>query len=336
MAELRMPKLNSNDNEYLLVEWLVPDGTEVKADDVVVSVETSKAVEELTAEADGSLHHFAAPGTWCKPNELIATIGHPSLGVVSAPSGEVSVAGMPFITAPAQALMDERGISREQLESLGRKVIRRADIEHLQTPGIKLSKVQQAVARAVELSHQSIPAAYTVVQMNLLPALERAAASTREIRRPVGVAELFIQTVAAMHADFPLFFSRIDGHQAIPAETPNIGVTVDVGEGLYVPVLRNPRSLKEIATTLMKHRVAGASGSFKEADLSGANFMITLHTEGGVVLAIPIVFPGTACALAITTPGESAYVGLAFDHRLINGRDAALFLRDLGHRMEAL
>jgi 2-oxoglutarate dehydrogenase E2 component (dihydrolipoamide succinyltransferase) len=332
-----MPKLNSNDAEYLLVEWLVPDGTEVKADDVVVSVETSKAVEELTADADGPLHHIAAPGTWCKPNELIANIDPaPSLSPARPSEKASSSTGTSLITAPAQALMDELGISREQVETLGRKVIRRTDIEQLKPHGIKLSKVQQAVARAVELSHQAIPAAYTVVRMNLCPALERAAAATREIRRPVGVAELFVQAVTTMHADFPLFFSRIDGDQAIPATSPNVGITVDVGEGLYVPVLHDPGDLKEIATTLMKYRVAAASGSFKEADLSGANFVITLHTEGEVVLAIPFVFPGTTCALAVASPGESTYVGLAYDHRLINGREVALFLAELRRRMEAL
>ncbi|WP_175609340.1 2-oxo acid dehydrogenase subunit E2, partial [Streptacidiphilus griseoplanus] len=77
--------------------------------------------------------------------------------------------------------------------------------------------------------------------------------------------------------------------------------------------------------------------------LTGANFVITLHTDADVVLAVPFILPGTVCALAVTSPqdgspqdGSPANIGLAYDHRLINGRDAALFLRALKNSVEGL
>jgi 2-oxoglutarate dehydrogenase E2 component (dihydrolipoamide succinyltransferase) len=210
----------------------------------------------------------------------------------------------------------------------------------VQPRGVPLTRVQKAVARAVELSHRTVPAAYTVVRMDLGPALDRARELTREIRRPVGLAELFVQRIAALHGEFPRFFSAIDGTTAIPAEAPHIGVTVDLGEGLYVPCLHDAGNLtlREIATRLTAYRVAAMKGGFDERDLTGANFVITLHTEGDVVLAIPFVLPGTACALAVTAPsdGSHAHIGLAYDHRLINGRDAALFLKALKNSVEGL
>ncbi|WP_049572088.1 2-oxo acid dehydrogenase subunit E2 [Nonomuraea sp. SBT364] len=338
MAELRLPKLNNNDAEYLLVEWLVPDGTPVHEDDAVAVVETSKAAEELPAGAGGTLRHAVKPGTWCRPGELLATIGDEP----AAPAQETrgTPQGGPLVTAPAQAFADEHGITPEQLAGLGVDVVRRADVERLLDGPARreLPRVQRAVARAVELSHQSIPAAYLVVRMDLGPALKRAEAATREVRRPVGLAELFVQAVAGLHERHPLFFAAYEGTHALLSDVPNIGVTLDVGEGLYVPVVRDAagRPLKEIATTLMKHRLAAASGDFKEADLAGANFVVTLHTEGDVVLAVPFVFPGTACALAVTAPsdGTVAHIGLAYDHRLVNGRDAALFMAALKAAVE--
>jgi 2-oxoglutarate dehydrogenase E2 component (dihydrolipoamide succinyltransferase) len=192
----------------------------------------------------------------------------------------------------------------------------------------------------VEISHRTIPAAYTVVRMDLGPALAHATALTRAVRRPVGLAELFVQQVAALHESFPRFFAAIDGTTARLADAPHIGVTVDLGEGLYVPCVRNPAALTvaEIATRMMTYRIAASTGSFRESDLGGANFVITLHTEADVVLAIPFVFPGTVCALAVTSPadGSPANIGLAYDHRLINGRDATLFLHALKNSMEGL
>jgi 2-oxoglutarate dehydrogenase E2 component (dihydrolipoamide succinyltransferase) len=176
--------------------------------------------------------------------------------------------------------------------------------------------------------------------MDLGAALDHARARTKEIRRPVGLAEIFVQAVAALHARFPLFFAEPGDTHATLSGRPDIGVTVDLGHGLYVPVIRDAatRTLKEIAGTLMRHRLSATTGDFTEADLTGANFVITLHTEGGVVLAIPFVFPGTACALAVTAPqdGTLADIGLAYDHRLINGRDATLFMAALKETVEGL
>ncbi|MGW0203320.1 lipoyl domain-containing protein, partial [Nonomuraea sp. NPDC003201] len=78
MTELRVPKLNNNDTEYLLVEWLAEDGAGVVKGDPVVVLETSKAAEELMAEADGVLRRTAETGATCRPGDVIAHISDSS------------------------------------------------------------------------------------------------------------------------------------------------------------------------------------------------------------------------------------------------------------------
>lgn len=373
MADIRVPKLNNNDTEYLVVEWLVEDGKPVQAGDPVAVLETSKAADELEAAESGHLHHVAGLNTWIAPGAVLARItpeavpgsaGAPvasgalpasasaaSPDTPAAPSDVLAV-GAPVITDPARALMDALGVTVAQVTALGLPIVRRDDVERLAgsadaPPATHpLSRVQRAVARAVTTSHGTIPAAYTVVKFDVGPLLARTRGLSREVRRPVGLAELFVQAVAALHPAFPLFFASVDGDRARPAEAPRVGVTFDMGQGLYVPVVHDTGSLREIADTLMRYRLAATEGDFRERDLTGANIAITLHTDADVILAIPFVFPGTVCALAITSPqpevvlGEDgavttrtvANIGLAYDHRLINGRDAALFLAAL--RME--
>jgi 2-oxoglutarate dehydrogenase E2 component (dihydrolipoamide succinyltransferase) len=365
VAELLVPKLNNNDDDYELTEWLVEEGEPVTVGRPVAVLETSKASQELEAEAAGAFHPLIGAGERCRPGQAIAEL----LAEGAAPARPAPArtapalpesaerSGGPLITRPARELAGRLGVPLERLAALDLPVVRSEDVRALAAPpavpapeerapapaesrGVPLGRVQQAVARAVELSHRTIPAAYTVVRVDLGPALAHAPGLTREVRRPVGLAELFVQHVAALHGDFPLFFAAIDGSIAIPAEAPNIGVTVDVGEGLYVPCLRDAGnlSLREIATRLTAYRVAAAKGTFDERDLTGANFTITLHTDEDVVLAIPFVLPGTACALAVTAPsvGGSAGIGLAYDHRLVNGRDAVLFLKALKRSIEGL
>ncbi|MFI6794757.1 2-oxo acid dehydrogenase subunit E2 [Streptosporangium canum] len=411
MADIRVPKLNNNDTEYLVVEWLVEDGKPVQAGDPVAVLETSKAADELEAAEPGHLHHVAGLNTWIAPGAVLARItpeavpasagapvasgavpaasaGAPGIsGAVPASTSaaspdtpaapaDVPAAGAPVVTDPARALMDALGVTVAQVTALGLPIVRRGDVErlaesagtppatggHARADGTHehageagsggaagthpLSRVQRAVARAVTTSHGTIPAAYTAVKFDVGPLLARTRGLSREVRRPVGLAELFVQAVAALHPAFPLFFASVDGDRARPAEAPRVGVTFDMGQGLYVPVVHDTGSLREIADTLMRYRLAATEGDFRERDLTGANIAITLHTDADVILAIPFVFPGTVCALAITSPqpevvlGEDgavttrtvANIGLAYDHRLINGRDAALFLAAL--RME--
>ena len=363
MAEQRVPKLNNNDTEYLLTEWLVADGAPVRAGDPLLVVETSKAAEELEAETSGVLRQLVKAGDRCLPGEVVAQVLDgseparplaPPVTAVAEAAATASAAGASLVTRAAQELADSYGITAEQIAALGLAVVRSRDIEALhgrevagsapeqaaEPPGVPLGRVQRGVARAVELSHRTIPAAYTVVRMDLGPAAAHARALTRTVRRPVGLAELFVQQVAALHGRFPLFFAAIEGDRALLAEAPHIGVTVDLGEGLFVPCVRDAasRTIGEIATTLMRFRLAATDGGFRESDLGGANFVVTLHTDADVVLAVPLVFPGTVCALAVTSPtdGSPANIGLAYDHRLINGREAVLFLHALKNSVEGL
>lgn len=342
MAEIRVPKLNSNDTEYVVVEWLVHDGEQVGAGEPLVVVETSKTAEELPSDSAGFVSHLVAKGDVVRPGQPIAIVA--AHAVPAKPEERAVREAAPVITAPARALMEERGVSMERVLELGVPVIRRSDVEQLLDEPVThaLSRVQQAVGRAVAQSHATIPAAYTVVRMDVGPALSRAGELTRQVRRPVGLAELFVEAVASLHGRFPLFFAALDGTVARLSDAPHVGVTVDLGEGLYVPVIRDAagKTMKDIASRLMEFRLAATEGAFRAGDLDGANIVLTLHTEGDVVLAIPFVFPGQVCALAVTAPQPElalgsdgglttrtvAHIGLAYDHRLINGRDAAHFL----------
>lgn len=384
MADLGVPKLNNNDSEYTLTEWLVPDGHPVRDGDPVATIETSKAAEELPSTADGILHHLTPAGAECTPGEVIARILAPGTAPTPETPADTTTNG-PVITAPAQALLKELGIDPARVRTLGRKVIRRADVEALVAEGVPgggdvpppaerdaptreaapgggvapgevvarggaaagevpggvagdvygLSDVQRAVGRAVARSHATIPAAYTVIKVDVRAALAAARAESRRLRRLVGLPDLLVAVVAKLHGEFPLFFAELlDERTARLADAPRVAVSVDLGEGLYLPVVRE-HTVEKIAETLARFRTSAQRRDFRAEDLAGANITVTLHHEEGIVLAIPVVPPGQACALALGAPEDGfAHVGLAYDHRLVNGRDAVLFLKALAAQLD--
>lgn len=365
MADVVVPKLNTNDEDYILVQWLVGDGQEVGPDDAVVVVETSKTAEELVCGERGILHHMAAVGARCAPGDAIGRvlaqgIDAPPAPAAPAPPATVDQAGGggPVITAPARALLERLGLGPGDVRGLGVKIVREADVRRLaaeratsSAPVHELKPSQQAVAKNVMRSHQTIPAAYTVIKVDVGAALDEARRQVAALHQLVGLPDLLVAAVALLHPSFPQFFaSPIDDSTARLADEPHVGVTLDIGRGLFVPVVRNTGRLTfaELAQTLTGYRRAAVRGTLRERDLAGGNITLTLHNEPDVTLAIPIVFPGQTCALALAgaqpevalaadgTPSvrTTAHIGLAYDHRFINGRDAVQFLRAVKQAME--
>ncbi|MEV4179197.1 lipoyl domain-containing protein, partial [Nonomuraea sp. NPDC049709] len=74
MTGVVVPKINSNDARYLLLEWVAKDGSAVRPGDVLALIETSKTVEELAAETGGLLRHLVGEGAECLPGQTIATL----------------------------------------------------------------------------------------------------------------------------------------------------------------------------------------------------------------------------------------------------------------------
>lgn len=346
-GEIVVPKLNSNDTEYTLVRWLAEDGGPVQPGDAVAVVETSKATEELESTSSGFLRQVVAAGKPCAPGEVIGQVG--SSVVAPVVVGEPEVTGGQIVTEPARELIDRLGITPEQLESLGRKVIRLSDVERLAGTVRELSPVQRAVGRTVSESHRTVPAAYTVIKVDVGAVLAEARALTRSLRKLVGLPDFLVAAVAGLHTEFPLPFATLAGSSVRLSAAPHVGVTVDLGQGLYVPVIRDAAGLDVpgIAGRLTEYRKAAQRGEFRAEDLTGANITVTLHHDPGIVLAIPIIHPDQVCALALGAPSPElaledgevvsrtfATIGLAYDHRVLNGRDAVLFLQALKEALE--
>jgi 2-oxoglutarate dehydrogenase E2 component (dihydrolipoamide succinyltransferase) len=354
VTEIAVPKLNNNDESYVLIDWLYDEGQQVPAGEPVVVVETSKATEDLPCEDGGFLHRLAAVRDECRPGQVIGMLfgtreereRYLAQGA-AADAGGTGAAPL-VVTDGARELAGRHGLTDENLRGLGRTVIRRADVQRLldgqQRPAAG-DRTQQAIAEVVSESHRSIPVAFTLARLDVSAALAAARELAARTERLVGLPDLLISAVAGLRDEFPMFF----------AATPDsgvgigIGVTIDVGQGLYIPVIHDAARLDlgEVADALMRLRVTAMRGAFRERDLIGASLSISLNTDNDIVFAQPIIVPGQVCMVSLgatmreitlgpdSTLGarQIAHVGIAYDHRVVNGREAAEFLRRIGERL---
>ena len=370
MHEITVPKLNNNDEAYILTEWLVDDGAQVTADSPIVVVETSKASEELVAEHDGVLQHAAKVSEECGIGAVIGRIfaterdrlAH--LAAAETPSAEESRhqtqdrgSTGTVITNSARAAADEHGIDVLDLSTLGKAVVKRSDVEELAAARrvgsrdgaagevLRLPPAQRAIGKVVTRSHESVPAAFVVVKVPVDEALKLRGERAEQSAFAGGLPELLLKAIAALRGRFPLMFARPAGDGTARLEDgANIGVTLDVGKGMYIPVLKGAQSLtlSQLADTLMDFRISALRGEFAEHELTGGNIAVSLHTDEDVVLARPIIHPDHACMFCLCGVQEELHLvdgapmirryvnlGLNYDHRLINGRDATVFLQEV-------
>lgn len=359
MFEVVIPKLNNNDDSYILVEWLVREGQPVSVGDPIAELETSKAAAELQAGQEGVVHLIAEARTECHTGDVIARLFATENDRLRAlaepvPTPLLAPATGPVITDAARTRAEQLGISLERLAALGRKVVKREDVERLAAkPGRshRLPRTQQAIAAVVSESHRSIPAAHAMIRVQVDEALLAARQVSKRTATLIGLPELLVKILASLRDRFELFFAcpEDDGSVRL-ADAANIGVTVDVGTGLYVPVIRDAegRSLVEIADTMSDLRTRAKGRGFHETDLDGMNLMLSLHNDPDLVLAIPMVHPGTTCVICLTGVQQElglderghvvvqrvTNISISYDHRVVNGRDAVLFLQAVKAALE--
>ncbi|GAA4262893.1 2-oxo acid dehydrogenase subunit E2 [Dactylosporangium darangshiense] len=338
MREIVLPKLNTNDVTYTLLEWYGDDGDAVTEGAVVALVETSKTAEDILAPAGGVLQRVVGAKRECAHGDVIGYLFDSEAERLAFASTVTADAAEPelVITEPARLLMERTGIDPARVRGLGKAVIRRSDVEALIAAApagprrYELPRQQRAVADVVTRSALSIPAAFTAMWID-----------TARVRRAkgVGVVELLVRAIGTLRERHPLCFGAYqdDGGVLVP-EGAHVAVTVDAGNGLYLPVVRDVAalSLEQIAAALAAMREAARAGTLRAEDLAGANIGLSVTNYADVVLTQPIIPPGMTCMLSLagTQRTDRFALGIAHDHRVVNGRDAVIVLRDVKRVLE--
>lgn len=177
---------------------------------------------------------------------------------------------------------------------------------------------------------------------DLLEARDQAADS---IDPGVSLTDIFIAALSAALTDNPSFNATfVDGSHRLH-EHQHVGIAVDREEGLVAPVLQDVEelSLGEIAEERSRLVERTRAGEYDQSDLEGGTFTISNLGPLDVDYFTPIINPPQVAILGlgrvsdVATPAEGGGVvfekrirlSLSFDHRVVDGADAARFLDSL-------
>jgi len=221
-----------------------------------------------------------------------------------------------------------------------------------------MNRMRRLTAMHMVLAKRIAPHVHSVIEIDFT-ALDRVRARNRAAWDAQGVkvsyTALVCWAVARVLREFPVVNATISGDNVIYRGSVNLGVAVDLNPGLIVPVIRDADELTVvgIARRITDLASRARDRKLKPDEVQGATFSVTNPGVLGTVVGMPIIPEGTAAILGtgavqkkpvvievdgtdVIAVRKRALFSLGYDHRLIDGADAARFLARLKDVLETL
>jgi 2-oxoglutarate dehydrogenase E2 component (dihydrolipoamide succinyltransferase) len=210
---------------------------------------------------------------------------------------------------------------------------------------VPMSRLRQRVAERLVQSQSTAAILTTFNEVNMAPVMEMRKKYQERFEKEhgtrLGFMSFFVK--AAVHAlkRYPVVNASIDGTDIVYHGYFDVGVAVGSPRGLVVPILRDAdrMSFAEIEKTIANFGKRAQDGKLTLEELTGGTFSISNGGVFGSMLSTPIINPPQSAILGVHATKDRAvvengqvvvrpmnYLALSYDHRIIDGREAVLFL----------
>jgi 2-oxoglutarate dehydrogenase E2 component (dihydrolipoamide succinyltransferase) len=289
---------------------------------------------------------------------------------VGAPSGVTGVAQVAPKGAPTNAELPpgaanyaaRNDINPGDVAGTGRagRVTKEDLVKHVTSGGgarpeqrVPMTRIRQRIAERMMQSKNSIAMLTSFNEVNL----SKVMAMRKELGEPfekthgikLGFMSFFAKAAANALAKYGVVNASVDGNEVIYHGYADISIAVATEKGLVTPVLRNAENMSfaDIEGAIAGYAKQAREGGLKLEDLQGGTFTITNGGTFGSLMSTPIVNPPQSAILGMHAIKERPiaengqvviapmmYIALSYDHRIIDGKDAVLFLVDIKNQLE--
>ncbi len=236
---------------------------------------------------------------------------------------------------PLPSIAKQKSASAREVETVPMTMLRRTVARHL-------VEAQQTMAMLTTFNEVDMTAVQALRQ-------EHQEAFDKRYQVKLGLMSFFIKAVIDALKQFPQLNAEVRGNDIVYHNYFDIGVAIASELGLVVPVLRNAERLSfaELEKVIGDFALRAKEGKLKPVDLEGGTFTITNGGAFGSLLSTPIINPPQTGILGMHTIQERPvavqgqviirpmmYLALTYDHRIVDGREAVLFLRRIKEVIE--
>ena len=217
-----------------------------------------------------------------------------------------------------------------------------------------MSGIMQATSRNMPTAWSIIPHAWLQEKVDITQLEAKRQEHKLQVKEMGGALTLtciLVKVLAQALEKFPIFNASLDAEkqQIVFKDYVNIGIAVDSDRGLMVPVVKNAndKKLTEIALELSQLSAKVRDKKITPEALEGATFTISNLGGIGTSAIFPLVSHPQAAILGVAAstiepvfikdafePRLMMPLTIGFDHRIINGADAARFLQHIKHLLQ--
>lgn len=354
-VDIKIPSVGESVTEVTIGNIIKPNGSQVRADEEIIELETAKLNQVLYAPAAGRLSLKVKQGDIAKVGDLI---------------GSVETSDVKPQEQPAKPTIEAA------IESQGPSVIAKQEwlkeLEKEPTPTSAPVPVQVSYApKEARETRQPLSAMRKVIAKRMLEASQQSAmlttfneADMSEVMKlreqykelfqsrykvKLGFMSFFVKAVTSALKAFPIVNSYLDGSDLVTRHYIDIGVAVSSERGLLVPVLKgcDELSFADIEKEIDDFMARAKTGSIKVDELMGGSFTITNGGVFGSLLSTPIINPPQCAILGMHKITKRAvvvddqivirpmmYLALSYDHRVLDGKEAVSFLVHIKNMIE--
>jgi 2-oxoglutarate dehydrogenase E2 component (dihydrolipoamide succinyltransferase) len=227
------------------------------------------------------------------------------------------------------------------------------------TPGarpeerVPMTRMRAKIAERLMQSKNSIAMLTSFNEVNLAEVVKMRKALGEQFQKTHGIKlgfmSFFVKAAAEALKRHPIVNASVDGNDIIYHGYQDISIAVSTDKGLVTPVLRDVQdmSFADVELGIANYAKKARDGKLALEDLQGGTFTITNGGTFGSLLSTPIVNPPQSAILGMHTIKERAivengqviaapmmYIAISYDHRIIDGKDAVLFLVDIKDQLE--
>jgi 2-oxoglutarate dehydrogenase E2 component (dihydrolipoamide succinyltransferase) len=300
-------------------------------------VRSSPVVQKIAAEhnVDVSLIDGTGEGGRVTKKDIMGYIDGASSA--SIPTGTPQAAP----SAPAPQAPAASTTARPQTFAAGQNEVREP-----------MSVMRRKIAEHMVMSSQTSPHVYTIFEIDMHEIVKRREAAKKEFAAEgvkLTYLPYFIEACVRGIKEYPIVNASVDGDNIVYKKNVNVGIAVALENGLIVPVIKgaDQMNLLGLAKSASDLGERARTKRLIPDDVQGGTFTITNVGVFGGVVGLPIINQPQAAILGIGTIVKRpvviddaiairpiVYVSLSYDHRIIDGADAARFLTVVKRELE--
>ena len=363
--EVKVPVLPESVADATVAVWHKKPGDSIRRDENLLDLETDKVVLEVPSPVNGVVSKIVRDsGETVTSGELLGVIeegevAEPTEEIKTASVDEEKSAPSQQTAMPspsARRLAEEESADMSQVDGTGRggRITKADVIKHVRGAApagarpeerVKMTRLRSRVAERMKQAQNTAAILTSFNEVDLKAVMDLRKKYKEEFLQKhevkLGLMSFFVKAVCDALRKYPIVNASLEADEIVYHGFQDIGIAVSTERGLMVPVLRNAEHLSLADTESGIREFAGKArdGSITLDDLQGGTFTITNGGTFGSLLSTPLLNPPQSAILGMHTIKERPvvvdgevvarpmmYIALSYDHRIIDGKDAVLFL----------